>query len=255
MSVRKLLSSACLVLALAGGCARALAPPREPVGEDARRVIALLVSRWHAFSDLRTLVDIALEKNGEKRRLTGVILARAPDSLRFEALSPFGQPVLIVTIADGRLTTYDVAANQASAAPADADTAARLLGLPFDPDDLVAVLAGLDVPPRDLRVADLLAPDDDGPSIELIGAEHRQRVWMDLTTGVVRKLQITGGRYAVVVTFLRGPDGRPAGFDLDAGASYVTGTVRYRDPAIDAGVDPGRFHLTLPAGVTTRPLR
>lgn len=225
------------------------------MSEETRRAIALLISRWQAFSDLRTLADIELQKTGEKQRLTGVLLARAPASLRFEALSPFGQPLLVATIGDGQLTTYDVANNQASVAPANADTAARLLGLPFDPEDLVAVLAGFDVPPRDLRVADLLPADEDGPSLEMIGADHRQRVWMDLTTGVVRKLEITGGRYAVTVTFLRAPDGRPAGFDLIAGDAYARGTVRYRDPVLDAGIDPERFHLLLPAGVTARPLR
>jgi outer membrane lipoprotein-sorting protein len=243
------------LLVLGGGCARALAPPREPVSEENRRAIALLVDRWHAFSDLRTLADIQLAKNGEKQRLTGVLLARAPASLRFEALSPFGQLLLVTTIADGRLTTYNVADNQASTAPATADTAARLLGLPFDPEDLVAVLAGLAVPPRDLRVADRLPADATGPSLEMIGADHRQRVWMDFTTGVVRKVEITGGRYAVTVAFVRTPDGRPAGFDLSAGDDYVTGSVRYRDPILDGGVDPERFRLALPAGVAVRPLR
>ncbi len=182
-------------------------------------------------------------------------VATAPASTRFEALSPLGQPLLIVTMADGQLTAYNVTANEATVAPADADTAARILGLPFDPEDLVAVLAGLAVPPRDLRAADLRADDEVGPSIELIGGDHKERVWMDMTTGVVRQVELTGGRYEVRVTYRREPDGRPSGFDLAAARSYVTGTVQYRNPTVDGGIDPERFRLTLPAGVGTRPLR
>ncbi|HSE93005.1 MAG TPA: hypothetical protein VLF19_06840 [Methylomirabilota bacterium] len=251
-------SSALLLLAAAllpVACVRAIAPPRAAISEDARRAVALLAGRWHGFSDLRTLADIRIERQGERQQLVGVLLARAPASVRLEALSPLGQPLLLATIHEGQLTAYNAASNAALVGPATAETAARLLSLPFEPDDLVGVLAGRPAPPRDLRTAEVLPADDQGPSLDLIGAIHRQRVWMDFASGVVRQVEITGGRYAVRVTYLLGADSRPLGFDLSAGTGHLSGAVRYRDPVYDAGVDLARFSLTLPERAKIEQLR
>ncbi len=258
MSVRRSRTSLTLLLALLGlaaGCA--IAPPtvRRPVSEDARRPLALLITRWHEFTDLRALADITLRRGGEQQRLTGVLLAKASGSVRFEALSPFGQPFLLVTVHDGQLTIYDATTNEAMVGPADAETAGRLLSLPFDPDDLVAALGGRVVPPKDLRVAELHGPDAQGPSLELIGGVNRQRVWMDFDSGVVRQLEISGGRLEARITYLRDGAGRLTGFDLSAAQSYVTGSVRYRNLAEGVGIEPERFTLTLPKGAKIQKIR
>lgn len=245
-----------LVLALAlTGCARALAPPRAPVAEEARQAVALLVERWHEFADLRTLADLRVERGGQRQRLQGVLLARAPASVRFEALSPFGPPLLAVVIHDGELTAYNAAANEAVVGPATADTAARLFGLPLEPMHLVGVLAGRAVPPTDLRLAHILPADEHGPSLELVGTDHRQRVWMDFTTGVVDRLEIAGGRYEVRIAYQRDEQARVRGFEFAAAGGYVTGTVRYRDPVVDGGVDPERFRLQVPDTAKIKRLR
>lgn len=254
MSARRLLSSLAL-LGLVAGCATALPPPRQPVGADARRALTLLIDRWHDFSDLRALAEVVLERGGKRQRLTGVLLAKAPGSVRFEALSPFGQPFLFVTVHGGMLTAYDAATNEALIGPATAETTVKLLSLPFEPDDLVAVLAGRAVPPKDLRVAELIAADEHGPSLRLIGSLNEQRVWMDLDTGVVRQLLITGGRVEASVAYRRDTDGRITGLDLAAAGSYVTGSVRYRSLVVGAGVDPERFTLTVPKGAKIRTIR
>jgi outer membrane lipoprotein-sorting protein len=238
-----------------GGCA--IAPPtlRQPVSEDARAAIALLITRWHEFSDLRALADLTFERGGQRQRLSGVLLAKAPSSIRLEALSPFAQPLLLVTVHDGRLTAYNTATNEAVVAPATAESAARLLGLPFDPDDLVAVLAGLAVPPRDIRTAQLLPADDLGPSLEIVGAVNRQRVWMDFQTGVVRRLEIAGGRTDARVTYRRDGAGTLNGFDVTAAQDHVRGSVAYRNLALATGVDGERFTLTLPKDAKIQTLR
>lgn len=180
--------------------------------------------------------------------MTAVLLAKAPASVRLEALSPFGQPLLLLSIHDGQLIAYNSADHHAVIGAATADAAANLIGLPFDPDDLVGVLAARAVPPKDVRVAELLPPDEHGPSLELIGTVHRQRVWMDFQSGTVSRLEITGGRYAALVSYLRDASGRLRGFDLSAANESLTGSVRYRDPLFDTGIDPDRFRLTLPDG-------
>lgn len=239
-----------LILSLAGGCVTALPPPRETMSEEARRAVALLEARWQEFSDLRALADVLVERGGRKQQLTGALLLKTPASLRFEALSPFGQPLVIATIHDGQLVVYDAASNSATVGPATPDIAGRLFSLAVAPDELVGLLAGRAVPPKDLRVAAILPAAEHGPSLEMIGALHRQRVWMDFTTGVVRRLEITGGRIEALLIYQRADDGTLTGFTLAAAQGNVTGTVRYRDLVINAGIEPERFQLTIPAGAS-----
>ena len=226
-------------------------PSQPPLSRKQRRKRA----RWQAFSDLRALADVRLTRGGDKQQFTGALLLKAPASLRFEALSPFGQPLLLATMHEGQLVTYDVAAHAAVVGPATAKTAARLFSLPVEPEELVGVLAGHAVPSKDLRVATILPPDTQGPSLEMIGALHRQRVWMDLATGIVRQIQITGGRVEARVTYQRGADGTLTGFELSVAQDHVTGGVEYRDLVVGAGVDPERFRLTIPEGASIERLR
>jgi outer membrane lipoprotein-sorting protein len=254
VSVRRTFLDSVLVLLLVGGCAVAIPARREPVSEEARAAVALLIQRWHEFSDLRALADIVVTRRGERQRVNGVLLARAPASLRFEALSPFGAPLLVLTVHREQLVAYNAATNQATIGVANAETAAKMLSLAVDPDDVVAILAGRTVIPKDLRVAEILPPDEHGPSLDLIGGLHRQRVWMDFTTGLVQRLEIVGGRYVARVVFQRDGDALK-GLDLDAAEGFVTATVRYQSLALNSGIDDERFEFVVPKGAKTQPLR
>jgi len=155
---------------------------------------------------------------------------------------------------EGRITAYDAARNEALVGPAHAGTIGRVLGLPLDADDLVAVLTARVAPPKDLRVAELLPPDDEGPSLRLITPVQRQRVWLDLATGVVSRVELEGGPVSVRIAY-RFNGAAPAGFDFDAADTYVTGSVRYRNTRMDAGIAPGRFELAIPKGAKTKNIR
>ena len=253
-TARRLLSSA-LVAAALTGCTIAPPTPRTPVSEDARRAIDLLVGRWHEFSDMRALAEITMKKGSEQQHLTGVLLAKRPTSLRFEAISPFGQPFLLVAVNEGRLIVYDATTNEVTTGPATVETAAEMLSLPFEPDDLIAVLSGRVVPPKDLRVAEIFAPDEDGPSVNLIGRYHEQRVWMDFSTGVVHRVNVVGGRAEAIIRFLRAEDGSLTGLDVSAGQGYVTARVRYRSLTLNDGVEAERFVLTPPKDAKTHSIR
>jgi outer membrane lipoprotein-sorting protein len=239
----------------AAGCAIAPPPPRAAIPPPGRRAVALLTERARAFTDLRTLADVAVQRGRERYRVHSVILAKAPASVRFEALSPMGQPLLVATIHDGQITAYDATTDEVTTGPATAEAAARLLNLPFEPEDLVGVLAGRPAPPRDLREAEVLPADVDGPSINLVGAINTQRVWMDLETGIVRQLQISGGRADARIVFRRQPDGTMTGFELTAGLGLVRSTVQYERPVFGAGIEPDRFVFAPPKGAKTRTIR
>jgi len=250
----KRLSSA-LVGLLLTGCAIALPPPHAAIEGDARRAVDRLTERWQEFHDLRALADITLKRGSDRQRVSGVLLARAPASVRFEALSPFGQPFLFVAMHEGRITAYNAATNEARVGTASVESAAELISLPVEPEDLVALLSGRAAPPRDLRTAEILPPDEVGPSINLVGRYNRQRVWLDFETGIARQITITGGRTEATVTFQRATDGALGGLDVTAGNGYVTGAVRYRSLALNAGVEPERFALTPPKDAKIQSIR
>jgi outer membrane lipoprotein-sorting protein len=252
---RRPLSSVLLLAVLAAGCAIAPPPPRAAIPPAGRSAVDLLTERWREFTDLRTLADVSVQRGTEKYRVRGVILAKTPASVRFEALSPMGQPLLVATIHDGTITAYDATTDEATVGPATAEAAAKLLSLPFEPEDLVGVLAGRPAPPRDLREAEVMPPDTEGPSVNLIGAIHTQRVWMDFQTGIVRQLQISGGRGDARIVFRRAPDGALTGFDVTAGMGLIRSVVRYESPALGAGIEADRFVFTPPKGAKIRPIR
>ena len=240
---------------LAVGCATWFPQPRQELSEQGRHAVELLAARWQKFSDLRTLADIRLAHGPERQQFTGVLLLKRPTSLRFEALSPMGQPLLLATMHDGQVITYDVGTHAATIGPATVDTAIRLFHLPVEPEDLVAVLAGYAVPPKDLRTATVEPPDKAGPSLEMIGALHRQRVWMDFDTGVVHRIQISGGRLEALLTYRRDEEWEVRGIELSVAQDNVTGTIQYRDPERIGGVDPERFQLKIPVGAWIERLR
>ncbi len=231
-------------------------PPREPISDDAQRALALLAERYGEFTSMRALADVSLNRGGERQRVQGVLLIRAPSSVRLEALSPFGPPLMIVTVREGQITAYNALKNEALVGPADAETISKVLRLPLDPDDLVSVLAGRFAGRRDLRTAEVLAPDAAGPSLEVVdGAGGRQRVWLDLGTGVIQQRQVFGSRFNAMIKYRRDGAGALEGFDLDAAMSYVTGSVTYRNVVEGEEIDDERFTLTIPKGAKTQPIR
>src|SRR5262245_35220035 len=114
---------------------------------------------------MRALADVSLTRGGERQRAQGAVLIRAPRSVRLEALSPFGPPLMVLTVRDGQITTYNALKNEAMVGPADSETISKVLRLQLEPDDLVSVLAGRFAGPRDLRSAEVLPPDSTGPSV------------------------------------------------------------------------------------------
>jgi len=241
-------------VALLAACATA--PPRESISDDARRALALLAERYGELTDLRTLADVSLRKGSDRQRLRGVLLIRSPSSVRFEALSPFGPPLMVVTVHEGQVTAYDALKNEARVGPADSETISKVLGLPLEADDLVSVLAGRLAAPRDLRSAEVLEPDAAGPSLNLVtGSGVRQRVWLDLGSGVIQQRQIFGSRFNALIKYRRDGAGALMGFDLDAAMSYITGSVSYQNLVENQGINDERFTLTIPKGAKTQPIR
>ena len=218
--------------------------------------MALLTERWRAFSDLRTAADLTLRRGSTTNRFSGVLLARTPDSLRFEALSAFGIPLLVLGIADATLTAYMVIQSRAFVGPVNGETTAKYLGIPLEADEVVALLVGRPIPPRDLQRAEILPADTDGRSLMLEGRGQTRRLWMDFETGEVQRVEIGGGRLTLVVVYERERGQElPSGLRATASEMEIDARLRYRSPALGGGVDSARFTIALPEAVRVHRFR
>ena len=148
-----------------GGCATAApAPAPPPVSEEARAALARIEQHRLSLRDLRSRVDITIRRSGRTQRLTGVLLLLGePATMRFEALSPLGPPVLIVAGDPKSVTLWEVLDNRAYIAPASPDANRRWLGLALGVEDLVALLAGRGPPKPDPPTGDKQAAHPVGP--------------------------------------------------------------------------------------------
>ena len=199
---------------------------------------------------------MTVRRGGRAQRFSGVLLLLSePAGLRFEALTPFGMPVLVVAGDPKSVTLWEVLDNRAFIAPASPEANRRWLGLALAVEDLVALLSGRVRPLPDPTSMELLAPDAVGPSLRLTAAPGEQRIWFDPDSGQARQVEWTGknpGR----VTFSPAPaDGPPAGLQLETPDGSLRVSVTYRDPRMNTGLDPALLSLTVPEGVRIQDFR
>jgi len=243
-----------LTLGLAG-CTSTPVQPRQPISAEAEAVRALLERRWQEFSDLRTLADIRMRRGRSNQRLSGVLLLRTPALFRFEALTPLGTPAIIAA-GDGRsLTLWEVLDQRAYFLPSSPDSNRRWLGMSLGTEDLVAILSGRVRPLADPQSAELLPPDELGPSIRLVGPRAQQRIWYEPTTGQARQLEWTEGSTAARATFSASAEGVPATVALATLDGQLEAVLRYQNPQMNSGFDPALLKVTVPEHVRIQDFR
>ncbi|HKX02446.1 MAG TPA: hypothetical protein VJX71_08090 [Methylomirabilota bacterium] len=240
-----------------GGCATtAPAPAPPPVSEEARAALVRIEQYRLSLHDLRSRADITIRRSGRAQRLTGVLLLLSePATMRFEALSPLGTPVLIVAGDPKSVTLWEVLDSRAYIAPASPDANRRWLGLALGVEDLVALLGGRVRAMPDPTMVELVAADAVGPSLRLTGAPGEQRIWFDPDSGQARQVEWTGKNPARV-TFTPAPaDGPPAGFTLETADGSLRVAIAYREPRMNTSFDPALLTLTVPQDVRIQDFR
>ena len=256
-SSRLRLAGGLLLAVSLSACATAPpAPAPSPIAEEARAALSRIEQHRRSLVDLRSLAEITVRRGGRAQRLSGVLLLLAePASLRFEALSPFGTPVLIVAGDPQSLTLWEVLDNRAYLAPASPEANRRWLGLALGGEDLVALLSGRARPLPDPTGVELVAPDETGPSVRLNGRDVEQRIWFDPASGQARQVEWTGKNPARVTFTPAPPDGPPAGLRLETPDGTLRVSVTYRDPKMNTGLDPALLKLTVPEHVRIQDFR
>lgn len=217
----------------------------------------LIEQRWAAFGDLRTLADLTIRRRGRAQRLSGPLLLRAPEGLRFEALTPLGPPAVVICSNRDVVTIWEVLQNRAYLMPATPDATARWLGLPLAVEDLVALLSGNVRPFADASSGALTDGEGDlGSLLTLTGPTGTQRIWFDPASGKPRQVEWAEGRGGTRVAFAAGePAGPPQGLRLTALDGSLDVDVRYRNPRMDTQLDPELLQVKLPEDVRIQDFR
>jgi outer membrane lipoprotein-sorting protein len=245
-----------LLTASLSACTTAPPAPAPPIADEARAALARIEQHRRSLVDLRSLADITVRRSGRAKRLSGVMLLLGePASLRFEALSPFGTPVLIVAGDPQSLTLWEVLDDRAYLAPASPEANRRWLGLTLGGEDLVALLAARARPLPDPTRVELVAPDETGPSVRLTGRDVEQRIWFDPDSGQARQVEWTGKNPARVTFSPTPPEAPPAGLRLETPGGSLRVSVTYRDPKMNTGLDPALLKLTVPEHVRIQDFR
>lgn len=242
------------ITALAG-CATT-APARRVIAPEAQAALAKLEARQAGLTDLRTLGDLRIKRDGKTQRLSGVLLLRPPAGLRFEALTSFGVPVVLVAGDSQSVTVWEVLDNRAYILPATPSATQRWLGMSLGSEDLVAILSGRIRPIRNPLTVELLPADHIAPSLKLANEDGEQRIWLDPETGVVRQVEWTGGRNPARVVYDEAPaDGPPAGLTMNTLDGSLELVAKYRDPKMNTGFDPSLLVLKVPEHVRVQDFR
>jgi outer membrane lipoprotein-sorting protein len=245
-----------LLTASLSACATAPPAPAPLIADEARAALARIEQHRRSLVDLRSLADITVRRSGRAQRLSGVMLLLGePASLRFEALSPFGTPVLIVAGDPQSLTLWEVLDDRAYLAPASPEANRRWLGLTLGGEDLVALLAARARPLPDPTRVELVAPDETGPSVRLTGRDVEQRIWFDPDSGQARQVEWTGKNPARVTFSPTPPEAPPAGLRLETPDGSLRVSVTYRDPKMNTGLDPALLKVTVPEHVRIQDFR
>jgi outer membrane lipoprotein-sorting protein len=231
-------------------------PPAPPVpaGMD-RLLLQQLAAQRSNFSSLEGLARVRLVSDGRSQNSNQVLFAESPDRFRSEVLSPFGQPLLLIT-ADGReLRVLVPGEGRFFRGEASAENLGRFTGLPLGFETLVPFL---------LYQVPLVSHDESvvqggprgGYRLTLFHqGERRQELEFD------RELRLVGVLYLLAEEpLLRLAYGRftdqalpfPQQINLEVpGESEVT--LNFSDLRTNISIPPERFFLPVPPGAEVLP--
>ncbi len=129
------------VLALSTSACGPVPPPQNAYtsGPD---LINDFEKQRHAIRSFR--ITGRVDHFGEAHRVQGKIFlfAELPGALRIELVSPFGNPLSVLTVDKGIFTLHDLRDGRYLTGPAEPCNIARLVRIPLPPDDVIRILTG-----------------------------------------------------------------------------------------------------------------
>ncbi len=239
---RMLLAAAVVTL----GCRSAPSggPPPDP-----DRLFASLVRTATRTQSLQAEGRVTYWGDDGRVRLRTVVVAERPDRFRVETLTPFEEPIDVVTSDGTKLYWLGQGALRVGAATAD--NLAQVIPLPLPPPAVVDVLLG-GVPTARRWVATRSEAGEHG-SWRLSLTDPRgeaAQLWVQRdTTRVVRiRLAETHRHPAVDVRFDAFEDGIARRIRLEVPTRDLSVQIQLEDPLMDASPDAALFRVDPPSG-------
>lgn len=220
-------------------------PQRRPAPEISSEVLGVLEdleTRWRHFQDLQGIVELTLEQRDGTQRFLGPLLLRAPAALRFEALSPLGQPLLVVAMDGETFTLYSLVEDRAMTGRATEGTMTRWLDIPLAPAALVALFAGYVLPLPEIETGTLV-PGSDDLRLTLQDGGVIQRIWLDRLDGRARRVEWE--RPGIRLHASLGPGDTVT---LVVPERQTALRLRYQSRVTGVGLPLARFRVELPEG-------
>ncbi|MCB9507880.1 MAG: hypothetical protein H6698_06120 [Myxococcales bacterium] len=261
--------AASVAFALTAACGGRRTPPPDDALDDPVAVFEAMLDRLELVQSARILATLEYYGPDGRVRGTEAVLARAPASLRMEAISPFDTTLYAFMVHDGALAYLDLRENLFVSGSATPENISRFVPFALSAEDLVRVLLG--GPPLD--AAD---PDPDTYSVRWDDRAGAYALTMPAVAGGTLTLQVAHGTWTVVGARLEDAAGDVV-FDLREGnfATVAAGdaettmprVLRLRMPASDidisleldrielnAELDSALFVLDPPPGADVRRL-
>lgn len=247
------LSLAAGMLLLLVRCVPAPAPPRPLLDQQA--LLQRMQGNASAVHSLGGMTRIRTENSAGTNSARQVLFLAKPDRLRAEVLSPFGQPLLLLTVDNGLLSVLLPREQRFLQGAVTAQRLARFIRLPLSAEQMVR-LALYDVPLISYDDT-VLSRSETGYRLLLQGAEERQQLDFDAAGRLLAATYFHGDEPVATVAYAR--------FDAELGdfPRQVTVTMpgqgasfelAYDDIELNPELAAERFALQPPVGIAVEAL-
>jgi hypothetical protein len=240
-----------LLWSVAGCATLPVHQPGVSVAEDVGRALLhdwLATSRRH--DALQGLAKVRVQTAERSVSGTQVLLAERPDRLRAETLSPFGTPLLVMTVDGSDLAVWLPGEKLFYSGRATPENLSRFTRLPLHAADLIDIL--LARPPviahRQLLTFHL---PDGGWRVELAAGSRGQHLLFDRDRRLQEVRYFKGEELQLQLLYAdAGPElqALPRRIDLEVPGEQTRASLTFTDLVADRPAQAGVFTLAVPAG-------
>lgn len=247
-----LLLAAGLALLLTS-CVSAPKPVLPLLGEQ--ELLQRLQDNAGAFYSMRGITRIRAKNGNDSASARQVLLLAKPDRLRAEVLNPFGQPLFLLAVRDGKLSVLVPGEQRFLQGEATAERIARFIRLPLSPEQMVR-LALYDLPLISYGETSL-SFDEAGYLLLLSGGELGQKLKFDTSGRLLGSAYYRGEQVLLEVAY--------KDFDAELGEfprqmtvtmpeQSTSFSLSYNDIELNPQLTAERFTLSPPSGVVVEAL-
>ena len=198
-TLRTVLLLAC-VATLATACGgRQVAPPADMI-EDPVVLYEALLTRMESVESVRMGAMLEYYGEGGRARVEQGVIARAPDRLRMDTITPFGTTLAVFVLNAGRLTFYDLNERVYATGPATPENVSRFVPFWMSANDLIRVLLGG-------APLDATDPDPDTYTLEWDGRAGAYALEMPLLQGGTLTVLVRHNTWTLAGATSRDTDG------------------------------------------------